>query len=236
MEENNKHDDGGMQKEFKKHLEGATSTFKDIQNPGKFDFKTEFMNAVEILKLNEKKITEVATRKTTATAAFLFILMGMVAMSLGMYLMFPSAWRPSVMYLLFSMVYYLVAMFLLIFATDFVGSQFFKGKGDFGQLFRAFGYSYILMVPYILLAVAPTLTSIISLVTGVWMLVVSYKIITVIKKLNPTHTIFTILIVAVGLGVISAILAQFGIGFGYGAVSGSEVNSLNEALDALSRF
>ncbi|MBA4336641.1 hypothetical protein C0416_02600 [bacterium] len=234
MNENNKHE-GDMQKEFKKHLDGAASTFNDIKNPGKFDFKAEFMNAIEILKLNEKKMTEVATRKTTATAALLFILIGMVAVSLGMYLMIPSVWRPSLMYLVFSMVYSLVAMLLVIFATDFVGSQLFKGKGDFGQLFRVFGYSYILMIPYILLAVAPGLASIISLAAGVWMLVVSYKIIMVIKKLNPTHTIFTILIVAVGLGVISAILAQFGVGFGFGGY-GAEINNLNDALDALSRI
>jgi len=229
MNENNKHDG-----EFKKHLDGAASTFKDIQNPGKFDFKAEFMNAIEILKLNEKKITEVATRKTTATAALLFILIGMVSVSLGMYLMVPSVWRPSLMYLLFSMVYSLVAMILVIFATDFVGSQLFKGKGDFGQLFRVFGYSYILMIPYILLAVMPGLASIISLAVGVWMLVVSYKLVMIIKKLNPTHTVFTLLIVVVGLGVISAILAQLGIGFGFGY--GSEINNLNDALDALSRF
>lgn len=233
MDEHKKHDHD-MQDEFKKHLGGAADTFKEIKNPGKFDFKTEFMNAIEILKLNEKKITEISTRKTTATAAFLFVLMGVVAMGLGTYLMFPAAWRPSVGYLFISMLISLVAFFVAVFAIDFVGSQFFKGKGDFGQLFRVMGYSYILMVPYILLAVAPGLMSIITLVTGVWLLVVGYKAISVVKKLNPTHTIFTILIVGVALAIIYSLLGYFGIGLGYGY--GSEITNLNDALEVLSRF
>lgn len=233
MDEHKKHDND-MQKEFKKHLDGAAGTFKEIQHPGKFDFKKEFMNAVEILKLNEKKMQDISTRKTTATAAFLFILIGTVSMSLGMYFMFPSVWRPSVGYLLINIVVSLASAFVTIFAIDFVASQFFKGKGNFGQLFRVIGYAYILMIPYILLAVAPGLMSIISLVTGVWMIVVIYKIISVIKKLNPTHTIFTIIIVMVALAIIFSILQYFGIGAGYGY--GSEINNLNDAFEALSRF
>jgi hypothetical protein len=234
MNEHKKHDKD-MQKEFKKHLGEAASTFKEIKHPGKFDFKKEFMNAIEILKLNEKTMHDIALRKTTATAAFLFILMGTVSMGLGMYFMLGSMWRPPVSHLLFSFVYYLVAMFLWIFVTDFVASQFFKGKGTFGQLFRVIGYSYVIMIPYLLLAVAPGLLELVSFITGIWLLVVTYKIISVIKKLNPTHTIFTIIIVAVAFVILSALLMQLGIGtvgYGYGA----EINSLNEAMEALSQL
>jgi hypothetical protein len=236
MDEHKKHDHN-MQGEFKEHLDGAMDTLKEIKNPGKFDFKKEFMNAIEILKLNEKTMHEISTRKTTATAAFLFILMGVVATSLGTYFMFPSAWRPSVTYLLISMVVSLVAAFVAIFAIDFVASKFFKGKGNFGQLFRVMGYAYVVMIPYILIAVAPGLMSIIGLVAGVWMIVVTFKAIAVVKKLNPTHIIFTLLIVGVALFVIYSVLGYFGIGgYGYGVSAGSEINSLNEALEALGRF
>ena len=233
MNEHHKHEHD-MQDEFKKHLEGASETFKEIGHPGRFDFKKEFMNAIEILKLNEKKMSDISTRKTTATAAFLFILMGVVSMSLGSYFMLSVVWRPSIGFLLVNMVVSLVTAFVAIFAIDFVASQFFKGKGNFGQLFRVMGYMYALMIPFILLAVAPGLYGLLGLVLGVWMIVVTYKIIAVVKKLNPTHIVFTLIIVIVGLSILFAILQYFGIGVGY--VSSPEINNLNDAIEALSRF
>ncbi|MCD6109929.1 YIP1 family protein [bacterium] len=233
MNEHHKHDHD-MQDEFKKHLDGAGETFKEIGHPGKFDLKKEFMNSIEILKLNEKKIHDISIRKTTASAAFLFIAAGVVSMSLGTYFMFPAGWRMSVGYLLVSMIVSLITAFVAIFAIDFVGSQFFKGKGSFGELFRVMGYAYVLMIPFILIAVAPGLYSLLGLVLGVWMIVVTYKIISVIKKLNPTNTILTIIIVGIVLAIIFGILQYFGIGAGY--AQSPEINNLNDALKALSKF
>lgn len=236
MNEHKKHDHG-MQEEFKEHFDGALDTLKEIKDPGKFDFNKEFKNAIEVLKLSEKKMHEIATRKTTATAAFLFVLMGIVATSLGTYFMFPAAWRPSVGYLLLNMVLSLVAFFVVVFVIDFVASQFFKGKGNFGQLFRVMGYAYVVMIPYILLAVVPSLAPLLGLVTGVWLLIVVYKAITSVKKLNPTHTVFTLLIVLVVMAIVYSILGYFGAGMGFGYSSyGSEINSLNDALEALSQL
>lgn len=236
MNEHKKHGHD-MQDELKEHFDGAMNTLKEIKDPGKFDFKKEFMNAIEILKLNEKTMQEIATRKTTATAAFLFVLISIVAMSLGSYLMFPSAWRPSVGYLFINMLISLIAFFVVVFVIDYTASQFFKGKGNYGQLFRVMGYAYVVMIPYILLAIIPSLFSLIGLVTGIWMLIVVFKAISVVKKLNPTQTVFTLLITLVVMAIVYAILGYFGVGmgFGYGA-GGSRINSLNDAIDALSRY
>lgn len=227
----------GMKNDFKEHLDGAMGTFKEIKNPGKFDVKKEFMNAIEILKLNEKKMQEIATRKTTATSALLFILVGIVAMTIGQYFMFGSWYRPSMGSVIISMVIQLVGVIVGIFAIDFVATQFFKGKGNFGQLFRVFGYSYILMIPYILLPLAPGLMSVISLVAGIWMLVVMFKAMGVIKKLNAMHTIFTLLIVGVAFAIVMSIMMSvFGIGYGLGVGGyggyGAEIDSVSDALDA----
>ena len=239
MDEHKKHDNG-MHDDLKEHLDGALNTLKEIKDPGKFDFQKEFMNAIEILKLNEKKMMEIATRKTTATAAFLFVLIGVVSTSLGTYLMFPSMWRPSISFLIVNILVSLVAFFIGVFVIDFVASKFFNGKGNFGQLFRVMGYAYVLMIPYILLAVIPSLVAILGLVLGIWMLIVVFKTISVVKKLNPTNTVFTLLIVLVAMVAVYWILGYFGIGmgysFGYGYEYASEINSLNDALEALSRY
>lgn len=241
--ENNSNNQSNMKDDFKEHLDGAMGTFKEMKNPGKFCIKTEFMNAIEILKLNEKKMQEVATSKTAAIAALLFILAGIVAMSLGQYFMF-SWLRPSVGYLLLSMAYNLVGVIVGIFAINFVANQFFKGKGNFGQLFKVMGYAYIAVIPFVLVAVSPVLMSILSLVVGIWMIVVSFKTMAVIKKTNVLNTIFTFLIVGVAFAIISTVIVRvFGLGYGFGVGSyggyggyggyDTEIDSVSDALDAL---
>ncbi len=56
METNDPKHGPDFQKEFKSHLSGAAETFKDLKGGGKFDIGKEFMNAIEVLKLNGKKM------------------------------------------------------------------------------------------------------------------------------------------------------------------------------------
>jgi len=240
--ENNSNNHGNMGNDLKEHFDGAMGTFKEMQHPGKFDLKKEFMNAIEILKLNEKKMEEVANNKSATVPALIFIAVGIIAMNLGMYFMWPGWLRPEMSYLLISVVYNLVGAIVGIFAIDFVANQFFKGKGNFGQLLRVMGYTYISMIPYILVAVVPTLTSIIGIVVGIWMLVVFFRMMGVIKKLSALNTLFTILIVGIALGIVMTIIARvFGLGYGFGLGSAGygyggyepEIDSISDAMDAL---
>lgn len=203
--EEHKHHDGhhhkeGFQEEAKKHLNDAVDTFKEIQHPGKFDLGKEFKNAIEVIKLNSKKMHEISTRKTTATAAFLFILIGALAMSLGTYLSIPGLYRPSVIYLLISLAFNVALPIVTIFVMDFVASKFFKGKGNFSQLFRVLGYGYILMIVGLIPAILP--------LASLWYLVVTYKALETVKKVNPTHNVFTIIISALAVGLVTTILAS----------------------------
>lgn len=191
-----------FQQDFKKHLDDAVDTLKEIKNPGKFSVGDEFKNAIEIAKLNSKVIHSVATRKTTTAAAVLFIILATVAMNLGIYMQFArfEFLRPSMSWLLINGLIYVIFMIVLIFVYDIVASQVFKGKGSFGELFRVLGYGSAVMI----LGIIPMLGTI----AGLWYLVITYKALTEIKKLNPANSVLTIIIAIVIGGVISALLAS----------------------------
>jgi hypothetical protein len=196
-----------FQHEFKKHLDDAVDTFKEMKDPGKFNFGNEIKNAIEIIKLNTKAIHSVATRKTTATAAVLFIVLATVAMNVGLYLQFMrfDFIRPSILSLVINGLIYIAFTFVVIFIYDIVASQFFKGKGKFGELFRVLGYGNFIMI----LGVVPMLGGL----AGIWYLVITYKALTEVKKLNPTNSVLTILIAIVIAGILSALLSSL-IGYG----------------------
>jgi hypothetical protein len=207
MDEHHKKHGHEIQEDLKEHFDDVVDTFKSIKDPGKFEMGKEFMNALEVLKLNTKKMHDISQRKTTATAAFLFIVLAAIAMNLGIYLSFLrfDFIRPSFVSLLISGVIYIVLTIIMIFIYDFVGSRFFKGKGNYGELFRVLGYGNLVLVAGII----PMLSGL----AGIWYLVVSYMALRTVKKLNPMHTIFTILITVIVGGALSVLITQL---LGYG--------------------
>ncbi|MBN1494527.1 YIP1 family protein [Candidatus Peregrinibacteria bacterium] len=198
-----------IQKELKTHLSGAAETFKDLKSSGKFNFGKEFMNAIEILKLNGKKMEEVAGNKSAALPALLFILIGALAFHIGIYFFFANMMRGlgglvgmsgfsvaiPIFDLLISFVLLSVMTIVGIFIYDFVGSTFFKGHGKFGELFRVLGYANLVMIVSIFMQI--------GFIGGIWLLVVSYIALTKIKKLNTTNTVLTMIISLVAVAVLS---------------------------------
>lgn len=206
-----------FQHEFKKHLDDAVDTFKEMKSPGKFNMKDELKNAIDVVKLDAKAMHSVATRKTTAAAAILFIVLATVAMNLGIYLQFMrfSFIKPSLGWLLINGIVYVVFTVLFIFIYDIVATQIFKGKGNFGELFRVLGYGNFVMI----LAVIPML----GVLAGLWYLVITYRALTLVKKLNPTNSVLTIIITVVAGLLLSMLLAST---IGYAPLSMVSYDSL----------
>ncbi|MFC1655938.1 YIP1 family protein [Patescibacteria group bacterium] len=190
-----KHDD--MQDELKTHFNDAVDTFKGMNNPGKFDLKKEVENAWAIIKLDTKKMHDVSMRKTTATAALLFFILAAIGSSLGMYLPWIRFGFPLGSVLISALVTF-VGYVVMVFVYDFVASQFFKGKGKYGELFRVLGYGSLIIVASIIPVVGG--------LVGLWYLVISYKALATVKKMNPTHTVFTIIISILVIGVLMWVL------------------------------
>jgi len=198
-----------IQKELKTHLSGAAETFKDLKGGGKFDIGKEFMNALEILKLNGKKMEEIAANKAAALPALIFILIGALAFHVGIYFFFANMMKGlgalagmgdfslniPLLDLLISFLLLSVITIVEIFVLDFVANIAFKGQGKFGQLFRVLGYANLVMIISVFMQI--------GFIGGIWLLVVSYVALTKIKKLDSTNTVLTIIISLVVVAVLS---------------------------------
>jgi len=204
-----------IQKELKSHLSGAAETLKDIKSGGKFDIGKEFMNAIEVLKLNGKKMEEIANLKSAALPALLFIVIGALAFHIGVYYYIANMFKglaglaglagmddvsfaPPILDLAISFVLLVVVSVVEIFVVDFVANTFFKGQGKFGQLFRVLGYANLAMVLSLFMQI--------GFIGGIWMLVVTYVALTKLKKLDSTNTVLTIIISLVIVAVLSYLL------------------------------
>ena len=195
-----------VQKELKTHISGAAETLKDIKAGGKFDLGKEFMNAFEVLKLNTKKMEEIAVNKAAALPALLFIIAGVVAFHLGFYFfmssisrgLFGVALTPGILDLIISIVLSSAVAIVQIFVLDFVGNVFFKGQGKFGELFRVLGYASVVMLLCLIFQL--------GVIGGLWFLIAAYFALNKIKKLNPTNTVITLVIALVVTALVTYLL------------------------------
>ena len=209
METNDPKHGPDFQKEFKSHLSGAAETFKDLKGGGKFDIGKEFMNAIEVLKLNGKKMEEIGNNKAAALPALLFILLGALAFHIGVYFFFANMFKglaglaglsgisltPPILELAISFVLLAALTVVEIWIFDFVANLAFKGQGKFGQLFRVLGYANLAMVVSVFMQI--------GFVGGIWLLVATFVALTKVKKLDTTNTVLTIVITLVAIAVIS---------------------------------
>ncbi len=197
MEEHKKNEHE-FQDEFKNHLGDAAKTFDDMTHAKKFDFREEFMNAIEVIKLKASKINSVAVSKNASLGAIIFILISLVAANIGNYFdYFRFEMHTSVLNnLVITAITSFAAFIISVFAYDFIGSYLFNGKKSFRELFRVLGYGYLIM--------AISIISVLSLVASVWYLIITYKSLVNVKKLNSTNAILTIL-----LGIISVSVVFF---------------------------
>lgn len=190
-----------FQDEMKHHLGDAAKTFEDMSHPGKFDLGTEFKNAIEIIKLNATKIHSVSENKTSSLGSIIFILISLIIINFGNYFVYFrfGMQLAGINNLLITSVISLISIVFSIFAYDFIGSYFFKGKKSFRELFRVLGYGYLVMV----ISIIPVLT----VIASIWYLIITYKALVGIKKLSSTNAILTILLSIVAVSIIYFVIS-----------------------------
>jgi hypothetical protein len=184
----------------------------------KLDFAGAFAKLIEICKLNKKVIEEVANDEKFNSISLVFLAIGAAAgplfflifgISFGNYVLRPDTVRGVINIILSPAI-----SAAGLFALTYVAVNLFKGQGTFGKALRVLGLtsgvSAILALGY----VVPGLMSLLSLVVGIWMLVVGYVCLKEVFKMDNTNTVLSLIVTVVVLGVLTAILAQLGIGAG----------------------
>lgn len=148
---------------------------------------------LEIIKLNEKVMGDVAKDQKATGMAVLFIAIAGVAMAIGTFM-----WMGIIFYPIAVLIGSFIGVGILhLFA------KLFGGKGAFMDLYRVFGIGYILSW----ISVIPVVGPMISGIAGLWMIVVSIIAVRKVHSLSTGKAVAVVLIpvvIAIVLGVILA--------------------------------
>lgn len=190
------------------------------------DFQGAFNSVLDILKLNQTAIEQVAKNEKLNFVALIFLVIGSVigplATKIFGFRIFNVAVYPSLQDTLIGMIVNFVIAALVIFITTLVATRVFNGKGTLSEYFRIMGLAYILNVLTILSSLVPSLAMVISLVVGVWMLVIEFVSLKAVFKMDATNSALTMIVSLIAFVVLGALLASVGLG---AAVNSAQLNS-----------
>jgi hypothetical protein len=124
--------------------------------------------------------------------------------------------------LLVSIVLALVGYFLWVFIAHWVGTKFFKGTGDRGEVQRAFGFAYAPQIINIL-SFIPCVGGLIALVAWIWSIAAGFVAIRQSLDQDNANAALTVIVSAVIVFIIVAVLGTIfaGMGLGVAALSGA---------------
>jgi len=95
---------------------------------------------------------------------------------------------------------------VVLYVTNMIAIQVFKGKGKFPSYFRVMGYAslinvigFVTMVPFL------------SAIAGIWLLVINYKTLMSVHKLDSTNAILTIVLTVVAFFVLTYLVGMLGL-------------------------
>ncbi|MBT3864414.1 hypothetical protein HOF67_00110 [Candidatus Peregrinibacteria bacterium] len=186
---------------MKKYLDSLISAIKD---------------AVSVLKLDKSMISRVAADDSATLNAIFILALPFVVNVLLLALTGPMFLWLQIKILLIP----IVALIGAIFSMSLVAQVLFKAKGDHLAFFRVLAYASIVswlgVLPVLLGAFGMdsfyNLFNLVNLVLGVWILVVTYNVLTSYYRLNQQNAIITMIIGVVCAAILQSLLGELLIG------------------------
>jgi len=180
----------------------------------KDNIMAELKSAWEVALLKHKTMQAVAADKAKTPYAFGILVVAAIASGLGMKF-FGGFFSPGWGYTLGMMVYQIISAIIGIYVMSIVAKSIFKGHAKHDEFFRVLAFGMIVTW----LAIFPPL----SIVGGIWALVILFVTLKLIHKLTTGGAIGTILVTIIAMALVMMILTpvfgMLGIGnFGYGAM------------------
>ena len=175
------------------------------------NIKTELQNALNIAILKKNVMHQVADDRSKTMFGYYVIIAAAILGAVGQQL-FPIFFRPSLTSSLLMAVVQVITTVIGIYILSIIAKVIFKGQARHDQFFRVMAYGMVVMW----IGVIPQL----SIIGGIWGLVLMFVILTTIHKLSAGGAIGTILVsILVGF-VISLILSPLYALIGLGGVGG----------------
>jgi len=167
-------------------------------------WKKEITKAWDIIRLDEKQMQSVAADEKSMGPAIAFIVLGSLCVGLGNYIFpqefFGVMYRPGVATIISSTIFGAIFRVVGIAVVSLIAQHVFKGKAQVAEFLRVAGYAAILSV----LSLVPMLT----IVAGLWSLVVAFNMLKSVHKLDTGGAIGT-MVLAMVAGLIVAFAFSF---------------------------
>lgn len=195
----------------------------DLKSVNVAALKGGFGDVLEILKLNQSRIDAVAHRDSEGvTMALVYLVIGALAAPLGGalfgYTVLGTTFRTPIVSALIGAVIAIVISAVTLYITNLVAERMFKGQGKFPQYFRVMGYASLINVVGFL-----TMVPFLTMIASIWILVINYKTLISVHKLDSTNAVLTIIVTIVAFLLLGFLVATLGLtaamGVGAGAVS-----------------
>ena len=188
------------------------------------DFNRILAGMIRAARFDKEFYEEVEHDTSYAQDAVAVVILAVLAGGIGSFLggLFGGiGLLGSIGSLIWGIVVAVLSYLLWVFVAQYVGTRFFKGTGDFGEVQRAFGFAYAPQVLNIF-SFIPCVGGIISLVAWLWSIGTGFFAIRQSLDQDDTNAILTmvvsflvILVATIALGIVGGLL-----GFAGSAVSG----------------
>jgi hypothetical protein len=187
------------------------------------DFNRIVNGMIRAIKLDKDFYEEVEHDTSYSQDALIVVLLvsliGGVGTFLGMLL--HGRILQAIVGFIFAALLVLVGFFIWVYVAHFVGTRFFKGQGDRGEVQRALGFAYS---PQILnlLSFIPCVGWLISLIA--WVLTIATGFVAIRQSLDQdnTNAALTMIVSAIAVFLITAIVTAIlaALGFAGAAITG----------------
>lgn len=163
----------------------------------KDNIMAELKTALNIALLKHKDMNHVASDKNKMVVAFGILAVSALAAGLGM--KFFGFFSPSWGWVLSSALYQFISAVIGIYVMSIVAKSIFKGHAKHDAFFRVLAFGMIVTW----LSVFPPL----SIIGGIWSLVILFVVLKTIHKLTTGGAIGTILVTIIAMALVMLILS-----------------------------
>jgi len=170
-------------------------------------------------RLDKNFYEEVEADTSYGQDALMVVILAALANGVGSFfggLLSGSGLLGSLGSLVMGIIVGVVGYYIWVFVAQYVGTRFFKGTGDFGEVQRAFGFAYAPQVLNIFRFI-PCLGAFVPLVTWLWSLATGFVAIRQSLDQDDTNAALTMLVAflvvlafTVLLGIIAGMMVWLG--------------------------
>ncbi len=190
------------------------------------DFNRILNGMIRAARLDKEFYEEVERDTSYGQDALVVVVLAALAAGIGSFVGSLFVGGRSVLVaigsLIFGVIVAVLAYFVWVFVAQYVGTRFFKGQGDFGEVQRAFGFAYAPQVLNIF-SFIPCVGWVLPLVTWLWSLATGFVAIRQSLDQDDTNAALTMVVSFLVVLVISAILGLIGgaLGLAGAAITGA---------------